>query len=212
MTQNTTVSLPLRPLEADFIPTLEKVLGQKNAIAGIAEAAASRPLKDIYFVGCGGSFSSSVHAHALLCRHSKKLQAWNLNAAEFMAQPPARLGASSLVILSSHSGATPETAQAALFAKSYDAYVVSLSQELNTPLANTADTALVYYSPRTVTPGKQLLLLQLVIELLEHVDNLDVSAWRDALPALRRCNSTSINKKPSATPLRNPSLRAAIFT
>lgn len=48
MTQNTTVSLPLRPLEADFIPTLEKVLGQKNAIAGIAEAAASRPLKDIY--------------------------------------------------------------------------------------------------------------------------------------------------------------------
>ena len=154
MTQNTTVSLPLRPLEADFIPTLEKVLGQKNAIAGIAEAAASRPLKDIYFVGCGGSFSSSVHAHALLCRHSKKLQAWNLNAAEFMAQPPARLGASSLVILSSHSGATPETAQAALFAKSYDAYVGSLSQELNTPRANTADTALVYYSPRTVTPGK----------------------------------------------------------
>ncbi|HBI09151.1 MAG TPA: SIS domain-containing protein [Franconibacter pulveris] len=184
MTQNTTALLPLRPLEADFIPTLEKVLAQKNAIAGIAEAVASRPLKDIYFVGCGGSFSSSVHAHALLCRHSKTLQAWNLNAAEFMALPPARLGASSLVILSSHSGATPETAQAADFAKSYGAYVVSLSQELNTPLANTADTALVYHSPRTVTPGKQLLLLQLVIELLERVDNLDVSAWRDALPAL----------------------------
>lgn len=177
-------SLPLRPLEADFIPTLEKVLTQKEAINAIVDAALSRSLHDIYFVGCGGSFSSSVHAHALLGRYSKKLQAWNLNAAEFMAVPPARLGASSLVILSSHSGATPETARAADFAKSYGAYVVSLSQALNTPLANTADTALIYYSPRTVTPGKQLLLLQLVIELLERVDNLDMSAWRAALPLL----------------------------
>lgn len=158
---------PLRPIEDDFVPTLRGVIG-KNGLAGqIARDAVELGITEVYFVGVGGSYSSSVHAATVLETRSSHLTVRNINAAEFLVLPPARLGPKALVIASSHSGGTPETLAAARFARQKGARVVAVSRNDDNPLVEAGHYSLSYGSERTVTSAKQLLLAQLVQALLE---------------------------------------------
>jgi fructoselysine 6-phosphate deglycase len=183
--QPTLRSLPLRPIEPDFVPTLEAALGKADLAARIARESVAAGVTDVVFVGCGGSFSSSVHAAALLESRSRRLNVRNINAAEFTALPPARLGPSMLVIASSHSGGTPETVEAATVARERGARVVAVSRDDDNPLANTGHYSLSYGSERTVTSSKQILLAQVVSALLKETGDGAASAGLDgALAAL----------------------------
>jgi fructoselysine 6-phosphate deglycase len=159
--------LTLRPVEADFVPTLQGVIDRVELIRAIASEAVEAGLTEVIFVGCGGSFSSSIHAASLLEARSQKFNVRNINAAEFSVSPPARLGPKALVIASSHSGGTPETVEAAKFAREAGARVVAVSRDDDNPLAHTGHYSLSYHSERTVTSSKQILLAQLAQALLE---------------------------------------------
>jgi fructoselysine 6-phosphate deglycase len=159
--------LTLRPVEADFVPTLQGVIDRVELIRAIASEAVEAGLTEVIFVGCGGSFSSSIHAASLLEARSQKFNVRNTNAAEFSVSPPARLGPKALVIASSHSGGTPETVEAAKFAREAGARVVAVSRDDDNPLAHTGHYSLSYHSERTVTSSKQILLAQLAQALLE---------------------------------------------
>lgn len=176
---------PLRPVETDFTPTLCGVLAKQNQIHEVAKQAVAAGVTEVFFVGVGGSYSSSVHASTLLETRSRVLNVRNLNAAEFMVLTPARLGPKALVIASSHSGGTPETLAAAKFAKQAGAMVVGVARDDDNPLARVADHALSYNSERTVTSAKQILLAQLALSLLEETgETLDFEAIRTAFGAL----------------------------
>jgi len=157
----------LRPVEPDFVPTLAGVLEKQDLARRIARDAVRSGVTDVLFIGCGGSFSSSVHAATLLETRATRLNVRNINAAEFHALPPARLGPGMLVVASSHSGGTPETVAAASFAHQRGARVVAVSRDDDNPLANAAHHSLSYGSERTVTSSKQILLAQLAHALLE---------------------------------------------
>src|SRR3954449_6683031 len=107
----------LRPVEPDFVPTLAGVLEKQELARRIARDAVRAGVTDVVFIGCGGSFSSSVHATTSLETRATRLNVRDVHAADFHALPPARLGPGMLVIASSHSGGTPETVAAARFAR-----------------------------------------------------------------------------------------------
>ncbi|EWY38582.1 hypothetical protein N825_12285 [Skermanella stibiiresistens SB22] len=182
--KTTNAGLPLRPIEPDFVPTLRGVLEKRALAERIAGDAIGQGVTDIVFVGCGGSYSSSIHAATFLEARSTKLTIRNINAAEFQALPPARLGPKMLVVASSHSGGTPETVAAAKFARERGARLVAVSRDDDNPLVGASHYSLSYGSERTVTSAKQMLLAQLSHALLEETGERLDPATRAALEAL----------------------------
>ena len=106
----------------------DKPFPTEAQIAAALAAAKARPeLTEIYFVACGGSYALMLPNQYAVDRHAKTIAGHALNAAEFLARNPARLGPSSAVILSSHSGTTPETVEAARFARSKGALTIAFA-------------------------------------------------------------------------------------
>ena len=75
---------------------------------------------------------------------STVLEAHALNAREFTTRAPKSLGPNSLVVLCSHSGDTPETVEAARFAREQGALTIALTHELESPLALASEFVIGY--------------------------------------------------------------------
>jgi fructoselysine 6-phosphate deglycase len=174
--------LLLRPPEPDFLPTLERAA--RHEVLPIVAAAAARGVSRVFFVGCGGSYASSIHAQTLLESLVPGLHTSIHTSPEFLAWPPAGLGERSLVIAASHSGNTPETVSAAQRARDAGALVVTLSRDLHGPLASPGHYGLAYSSGRTITPAKQIILLRLALALIAGQGQPVPTSWREATDRL----------------------------
>lgn len=93
-----------------------------------------REFDRIFFVSCGGSQALMMPSKFFVDSVAKKVSAQNYNSQEFINLNPASLGKNSVVILCSQEGKTPETVQAALFAKDKGASVLTIAMIDNTPL------------------------------------------------------------------------------
>ncbi|MDR7316416.1 SIS domain-containing protein [Brevibacillus nitrificans] len=112
------------------------------------DAISSRPIENVFLVACGGSSALMYPSKYLLDREAKTIAADLYSSNEFIHRNPVRLGSKSLVILCSHSGNTPETAEAAKFARSKGALTVSLTNEPASPLAEASEHVIKYsYGP-----------------------------------------------------------------
>ncbi|GAA2895697.1 SIS domain-containing protein [Streptosporangium fragile] len=158
--------LPLRPVDPLISEVIGGTVNQRGVAAKVAAEAAGRGVTDVFFLGCGGSWASSVPAHSTLSAGATGLVSHNVNAAEFLAAPSPRLSERSLVVASSHSGNTPETVAAARLAKEAGAYLVSVATDDDNPLGELGDATFTYHSEKTITAAKHVLLGQLVQELL----------------------------------------------
>ena len=176
--------LLLRPVEPDYVATLERAHGYRVELDDLAEELWQAGLDDVTFTGCGGSWASSVHASVTLRAAVPGLAVSNIASTTFLAAPPARLGPRSLVIASTHSGATPETVRAATLAAEHGAFVVGLSRDRDCKLASAADRHFCYGSERTVTPAKQLILAHLARALRDRAGVAPDARLADALGAL----------------------------
>ena len=157
----------LRPVEADYVATLERAHGYRAELDDLAGGLSQSGLDDVTFVGCGGSWASSVPASVTLRAAVPGLAVSNIASTTFLSAPPARLGPRSLVIASTHSGETAETVRAARLAAERGAFVVGLSRDRDCTLASAAHRHFWYGSERTVTPAKQLILAHLTRALRE---------------------------------------------
>lgn len=127
--------------------TTEKTDAQiKAALRAVAERES---VTDIYFVACGGSYAIMLPNQYIIEREAEQINGVALNAAEFKARAPKRLGKTSVVILCSHSGTTPETVEAAEIARKAGALTISLTHVLGSPL----DQASEYTIPYTHVPA-----------------------------------------------------------
>jgi fructoselysine 6-phosphate deglycase len=129
----------------------DKPFPTEAQIAAALAAAKARPeLTEIYFVACGGSYALMLPNQYAVDRHAKTIAGHALNAAEFLARNPARLGPSSAVILCSHSGTTPETVEAARFARSKGALTIALTNLPGSPLDQAVEFPVYYtHAPKT---------------------------------------------------------------
>lgn len=114
-------------------------------VARALDAIASvQSLRSVYLVACGGSYALMMPNKYLLDQESTTLFADALNSAEFVQRSPAALGNTSLVIVSSMSGNTPETVQAAEYARSKGALTVGLTTDPESPLGKAVDYCIEY--------------------------------------------------------------------
>ncbi|MFM1652426.1 SIS domain-containing protein [Brevibacillus sp. B_LB10_24] len=142
------------------------------------EAVKEREVKRVFFVACGGSSALMYPSKYLLDREAKTITSDVYNANEFIHRNPATLGETSLVILCSHSGKTPETVEAAKFARERGALAVSLTFEEGSPLAQASDFVIKYakasYSDEVVAKDSDYYIMyQLVAGLLHQKEGYE---------------------------------------
>ncbi|MCS7464224.1 SIS domain-containing protein [Paenibacillus doosanensis] len=110
----------------------------------IFEAFKTRTIRRVFFVACGGSSALMFPSKYFLDRESAAITSEIFSSNEFIHRNPQSLNTESLVILMSHKGKTPETTEAAKFAKSKGALTVSLMYVETAPLADESDYTVNY--------------------------------------------------------------------
>ena len=100
----------------------------KASIAEILEAKKDDGgVKNLYFVGCGGSLGALYPAKELIERESAALKTGWVNSNEFVHSTPKDFGKNSIICLACHKGNTPETIAAARLGKEMGAAVIILT-------------------------------------------------------------------------------------
>ncbi|WGW13292.1 SIS domain-containing protein [Saxibacter everestensis] len=115
----------------------------------------------IYLVGCGGSLYMFGAMKYLL--DDLPVPVITINSAELVARRPAGLGQNSLVIASSTHGTTMETAEAITVARSSEAPVLLVCQNVDSPCAAAAEHIINHNG----VEAKQVLLAVIAHELLD---------------------------------------------
>ena len=102
----------------DIKNIVKEILEEKKDIGGI---------KNIYFVGCGGSLGALYPAKTFMERESQVLRSAWINSNEFVHSTPKDFGENSIICLACHKGNTPETIKAARLGKEKGAAVIILT-------------------------------------------------------------------------------------
>ncbi|MFN2539920.1 MAG: SIS domain-containing protein [Mycobacteriales bacterium] len=132
-------TLPLKPIDADTVEKYRAAIEERVAIAETVAPLVEAGLRNVYFVGAGGSIICSWPAHYLL-QQKASFPAFQLQSDELNSSTPALMGPGSLVVLASYTGTTKETVQAAKTAKASGATVIA-SAKAGSPLAEAVDKA-----------------------------------------------------------------------
>lgn len=169
-------TLPLKPIDADTVDKLTATVAERSAIADVVRDVVDRGLRNVYFVGAGGSIICSYPAHYLL-QQKASFPAFQLQSDELNTSVPALMGEGSLVVLASYTGTTKETVAAAKTAKATGATVIAAAKP-GSPLAEAADVSF--------TGKSDLFELVVAFELLAatgaDVDSAAVDQALEALP------------------------------
>jgi fructoselysine 6-phosphate deglycase len=112
-------------------------------ISAVIEAVEAREIKNVYFVACGGSMASLSFGEYFISKETE-VPSFVYTANEFIHRNPKSVGENTLVILRSHSGTTPETVEAASFAREKGALTVAISMEAESPLCQAAEYTVHY--------------------------------------------------------------------
>ena len=178
----TSQSPDVLPVAADYQPTLRFALSQRPQIETLANQVVTAGLQNVFLVGVGASLVVMYPTAYLFERHSRHAPVFQLTSNEFVFRRPATMGKGSLLVVSSHTGTTAETVEAARVARKAGATVVAISRDSDNPLAEAADARFVYRSEDTITDAKLILIGQLGLALLERAG--DFSGYAGAMRAL----------------------------
>jgi fructoselysine 6-phosphate deglycase len=125
---------------------LQAILTQEgDHAAQIVADWVDRGLDHVFLVGCGGSWAIMEPVKWLLDRYSP-LPADAYTAWEFVARAPRRVDGRAAAVLASHAGTTEEVLLGLDLARERGARTVGFSRP-GTPLAERADSAMVYETP-----------------------------------------------------------------
>ncbi len=112
-------------------------------ISDVVAAVKGLEVKNMYFVACGGSMASLGTGDYFVDRElDVPTRVYTSN--EFVHSAPKGLGEGSIVILRSHSGTTPETVEAARFAREKGALTIAISMEVESPLCKESEFIIHY--------------------------------------------------------------------
>src|SRR5699024_5144422 len=124
------------------------------------------------------------------------MSAETYNSNEFIYRSPTKLDENSLVIAISHLGNTPETTEAAKFAKGKGATVIAFTYESESPLAKSSDYRIDYQYGPQVDPAdsRNILIIQLTLGLLKIKENYHhkYDSLVSSLPMLQQVTEKAI--------------------
>src|SRR6266576_2257377 len=96
-------TIPLKPIDVDTVDKLTAAVGERAAIAEAIEPLVGSGLRNVYFVGAGGSIICSYPAHYVLQQRGS-VSAFQLQSDELNSSVPRLMGPGSLVVLASYTG------------------------------------------------------------------------------------------------------------
>lgn len=134
-----TDTLPLKPIDEELSEKVAISVDERDAVRGVVKDVVAKGLRNVYFVGAGGSLISSYPAHYVLQQRAS-FPVFQLQSDELNTMQPALMGEGSLVVLASYTGKTKETVAAAKTAKATGATVIAVAKE-GSPLAEAADSS-----------------------------------------------------------------------
>ena len=194
----------------------EKIALVRRQIEALAAAVASRNIRHVWVVACGGSLATLDPFRYILTAETDKVSAAAVNAAEFAAEPPKGLGEDCLVVLNSQSGTTAETVRAAQLAKERGALTAAYTTAPESPLEQAVDFPIYYYDD-PVNPYP--LLLSIFPEVYQTVFALlDVWEGTKRLPIMETamenleevCGRATASFKPDTSSYAAASINAAL--
>jgi len=127
----------------------------------------------IHFVGCGGPNRAMLTVEYWIEHASRALEVRRYFPAEFMTLNPRRLDARTLVVLGSKSGTTPETVQAAAFARSHPCHVLAITETAESDLGKAVANPLLM-GPSSGGASMFMLLQALAGGLMAERDKWDL--------------------------------------
>lgn len=161
---------------------------QVNAqVQQVLNAVKNRTITRLFFVACGGSSSLMYSSKYIMDRESSSITTDLYSSNEFIHRNPKTLGENSLVILCSLRGNTPETVEAARFARSKGAITAAMTNLEDSPLAQAAEYVIKYgWGPDTlVEDSNYSILYQLVLGVLSVTEgNTKLDSLMKSLPSL----------------------------
>ncbi|MEH7384515.1 SIS domain-containing protein [Bacillus sp. JJ1521] len=172
-----------------------------GSVQNVLNAFKQRDIKHVYLVACGGSSSLMYASKYVFDRESKTINSDLFSSNEFVYRNPAKLNEKSLVILCSHFGKTPETVEAARFAREKGALTVSLTFDAESPLAQVSEHIIVYKEGKETSYLNEApaIMLELVFGLLAEKEgnkkfNDVVSSLENLRPILEKEKSNYLEK------------------
>lgn len=128
-----------------YIQVVNGAVQLRGQIEKAVDEVTERGFNNLFFIGSGGAIAS-MYAYEYLISSISTLPVYAEIAAEFSLMNHKQLSKHSLVILSSLSGTTQETVEAAKYCKKIGAVTIGLSGEAGTPLAELVDYPLINYA------------------------------------------------------------------
>ena len=140
-----------------------KIIREKEEVGGV---------KQVYYVGCGGSYAAFYPAKVFMEKEAKELKTALYSSNEFVHNAPNALGKNSVVVVVSHKGNTPETIEAARISREAGAAVIGLTWLLDSPLVKHCDYVLTYTfgDEKDIAEEKTIVGLLTAVELLQQTE------------------------------------------
>ena len=129
--------------EQKQIDSVRGALALRTQIEEIMDAVWADGLRNLCWLGIGGTWASALQAHCHMKERSA-LDIFVVNAAEYCTTGDRRIGAGTLVVLSSVTGTTVEIVQAVKKAQDAGARVFGFIDQPDAPLASAVDYCISY--------------------------------------------------------------------
>lgn len=159
---------------------VEKIVKEKEEAGGI---------KQVYYIGCGGSYSAFYPAKAFMEKEAKGIKTALYSSNEFVHNCPVAFGKNTVVIVVSHKGNTPETIEAARMAQEAGVTVIGLTWLLDSELVKHCDYTLTYAfgDDKDVAGEKTIVGLLTAVEILQQTEGYEhYDAFMDGIGKIDR--------------------------
>ncbi len=150
-----------------YMNVLQNGLDQGEEINKAVDEICNRNIENVFLVGCGGSLAVMYACNYILDTRSN-IPSYAFNASEFNVINHKQFSENSLVILSSYTGSTKETVEAAKIARKAGAPTIGFMGKLGTPLAENVDFAFANDAATGVTDSKLIMLYQVIFRLMQN--------------------------------------------
>jgi fructoselysine-6-P-deglycase FrlB-like protein len=162
-----------------------------------ARTADRGPISEVFLVACGGSLVDLYPSRFFLASEACRMRADLYTANEFVHAAPKALGDRSVVIVCSHSGATPEAVEAAKIAQARGSLTVTLTHNESSEIAAFADRNVVYEwgHESSAQNNPMAITLALCLEILQHAEGYaDYQDFRQAIQQIDDVVAAARNK------------------
>lgn len=147
----------------DIKKLIQKIVEGKKDKGGI---------KQVYFVGCGGSYGAFFPSKTFLELEAKEIRTGLFNSGEFVNSIPTAFGENTVLVVASHKGNTPETVEAARLGRKLGATVIGLVYFKDTPIHPNCDYVVEYtFGPnKDIAEEKVIESLKIAVEILNQTE------------------------------------------